>query len=157
MPAACTHSVIFEIYNLTLDERDIVSAERVGRKTVLVENERGTEAAATLARPRALVVRLVRRSARDELLRAARVRRILDSAGVVSSVAPRRVYVNERLSRLNKQLFYKAREESRRLKWKFAWTKNGKIFVRRDYTQTAVRIRDQADITRVFGDATVSP
>ncbi|XP_013174661.1 PREDICTED: uncharacterized protein LOC106123072 [Papilio xuthus] len=150
-------SILAKKLGVTLDERDIVSAERVGRKTIVAEYERGKEEDATAARPRALVVRLVQRGARDELLRAARVRRGFDSAGIVPAAAPRRVYVNERLTRLNKQLFYRAREESRRLKWKFAWTKNGTIFVRRDYTQTAIRIRDHVDIVRVFSDITVSP
>lgn len=150
-------SLLANKLGVTLDERDIVSAERVGRKILVAENDLDKEVAATQARPRALVVRLVRRGVRDELLRAARVRRGIDSSGLVSATAPRPVYVNERLSHFNKQLFHKVREESRRLNWKFVWTKNGKIFVRHDHAQTAIRIRDQKDIARVFGNNTVSP
>lgn len=146
-------SLLAKKLGVSLSEHDIVSAERVGRK-ILAERKEGDT---TVVRPRALVIRLVRRGTRDELLRAARVRRGLDSSGVATAAAPRRVYINERLSRLNKQLFYKAREESRRLMWKFTWTKNGNIFVRRDFTQTAIRIRNQEDIERVFGNSTVGP
>ncbi|XP_045542758.1 uncharacterized protein LOC123723611 [Papilio machaon] len=149
-------SLLAKKLGVTLDERDIVSAERVGRKMFAAEYDLSKEEGATLVRPRALVVRLVRRSTRDEFLRAARVRRGFDSAGVVAAAPTRRVYVNERLTRFNRQLFYKAREECRRLKWKFAWTKNGNIFVRRDHTQTAIRIHDHADIERVFGNISVS-
>ncbi|KAI5652156.1 hypothetical protein NE865_00494 [Phthorimaea operculella] len=105
---------------------------------------------------RPLAVRLLRREQRDNLLRAARVRRGADTSGFNLPAASRPFYVNERLTGFNRQLFRKVREEKQRLHWRFAWTKEGVIFARQDHGKPAMRIRNEDDLTRVFGIATVS-
>ncbi|XP_063535564.1 uncharacterized protein LOC134745452 [Cydia strobilella] len=99
---------------------------------------------------RPLVVRFVRRDQRDQLLRAARVRRVIDTTGLGFPGKPSRVYINERLTSTNRQLFYKTRMEARRLQWRNPWTTRGNIFVRRDAEHSAIKIRSEADIGRVF-------
>ncbi|XP_038216842.1 uncharacterized protein LOC119835861 [Zerene cesonia] len=76
-----THIVISLAQKLSfdLDERDIVNAHRLGRQQN--RRESGTDTAVSPARPRTIMVRLTRRRVRDELLRAARVRRGADTAG----------------------------------------------------------------------------
>ncbi|XP_063374286.1 uncharacterized protein LOC134661983 [Cydia amplana] len=101
---------------------------------------------------RPLVVRFVRRDQRDQLLRAARVRRVIDTTGLGFTGKPSRVYINERLTAANRQLFYKTRMEARRLQWRAPWTTRGNIFVRRDAGHSAIKIRSEADIGRVFGN-----
>ncbi|CAG4970657.1 unnamed protein product [Colias eurytheme] len=59
-----------------LSEHDIVSAKRVG----LRRNQNTIQSSNITSKPRAIVVRLSRRHLRDELLRAARVRRGADTA-----------------------------------------------------------------------------
>lgn len=127
---------------VSLDERDVVTAVRMGAK-----RESGL--------PRPIVVRLARRATRDQLLSAARVRRSpttadLSSNGVPAPPPPRSFYVNERLTRLNRQLFGKARERARQLKWKYVWTKEGRVYVRRAEGAEGHRIRSEADIDRIF-------
>ncbi|XP_047543276.1 uncharacterized protein LOC125075612 [Vanessa atalanta] len=91
---------------LDLTEQDIVSAERSGqRRFAAADGER--------VRPRPVVVRLTRRSLHDELLRAARVRRGVDTSGIIDGEL-RRYYFNERLTPLNRYLFFKTREEGRK-------------------------------------------
>ncbi|KAL4718498.1 hypothetical protein ACJJTC_005006 [Scirpophaga incertulas] len=92
-----------------LEARDVVFAERVGARP-----------AEDAGRVRRVVVRLASRHLRDELLRAARVRRAGLTAG-----SGFRVYVNERLTGPNRQLFRRVREECRRLHWKYSWTRRG--------------------------------
>ncbi|KAL0860142.1 hypothetical protein ABMA27_010449 [Loxostege sticticalis] len=91
------HSVIVLAGRLgvTLDERDVVFAERVG----------APPAEAGGAHARRVVLRLARRQLRDDLLQAARVRRGLTGEGGA------RVFVNERLTHANRQLFRHVREE----------------------------------------------
>lgn len=115
-----------------------------------------TAAAGDEAGPRLLVVRLLRRAQRDDLLRNARVRRGADTAGLGLPGPVRRFYCNERLTRANRLLFRRAREETRRLNWKFAWTRDGAILVRRDNDEPAKRIRTEDDLARVFGVQSVS-
>ncbi|GBP50153.1 hypothetical protein EVAR_42834_1 [Eumeta japonica] len=58
-------------------------------------------------RPIAMVMQLTRRVLQDELLRAARRARAADTAGFNLPGSPRRLYINERLTHTNRQLFIK--------------------------------------------------
>ncbi|XP_052742191.1 uncharacterized protein LOC112057056 [Bicyclus anynana] len=140
-------SLIGKKLGVDLDDRDVVSVERSGPRPSAVEG--GSQ-----QRSRVVTVRLTRRALRDELLRAARVRRGADTSGI-NSGTPRRFYINERLTRLNKQLFYKAREEGRRKGWRYVWTSGGRIYIRRGAGTPAYRIRSDMDIEKFFGDAIV--
>lgn len=126
-------TVLASRLGVTLEERDVVFAERVGAPP----SEGG--------RPRRVVVRLARRHLRDELLRAARIRRS------ISAESGQRVFVNERLTRPNRQLFQHVREECRRLQWRYCWTRRGRIFVRRSDGAQAFQLRSHDDLDRVFG------
>ncbi|XP_050676143.1 uncharacterized protein LOC126973072 [Leptidea sinapis] len=145
-----TITVLASKLGVTLAPADIVFAERVGR------NVMGSEIAVDEPkRSRRIVVRLTRRQLRDELLRAARVRRTLSSTDLGVAGAPQRVYVNERLTRHNRQLFHRVREECRRLNWRYSWTKRGRIFARHNDGKQVHLIRTTDDIERVFKYTTV--
>lgn len=134
-----------------IDERDVMYAERAGivRRN---RSESGDVTGETMQRPRAIVVRFTRRTVRDSVLRAARVRRDLTAADLeVRGAAAQRIYVNERLSRVNRSLFYKAREAGRRMKWRYVWTKDGRILARKDIGKPAMFIKCESDIARIFG------
>ncbi|KAL0819934.1 hypothetical protein ABMA28_007936 [Loxostege sticticalis] len=121
-----------------LEERDVVFAERVGAPPA----EAG-------GRARRVVVRLARRHLRDELLRAARVRRGMAAEG------GGRVFINERLTRSNRQLFHRVREECRRLQWRYSWTRRGRIFTRKSDGAQVFQLRSPGDLERVFGPAAI--
>ncbi|CAG9781843.1 unnamed protein product [Diatraea saccharalis] len=82
---------------VSLDEKDVVYAERVGAPP------------AEGGRARRIMVRLSRRHLRDQVLNAARVRRSLRAPNGHT------IYVNERLTRGTRQLFNQVRAECRRL------------------------------------------
>ncbi|KAI5641606.1 hypothetical protein NE865_06120 [Phthorimaea operculella] len=107
---------------IQLNENDIVSASRVGRMPA--------DAPEAGSRPRPIVVRLARRAVRDQFLQEARVRRGATTEGTGLPGNPRRFYINERLTRVNRNLFRKAREIGAHLNWRFIWTKDGRIFAR---------------------------
>lgn len=125
-----------------LDERDIVCAERLGMR-----RESG--------RPRPIAVRLARRVTRGELLRAARVRRGATTADCGLAGEPRPFYINERLTRRNQELFQRSREQCRLASWRFAWTRDGRIFVRRAEGEHSHRIRRESDIENIFREPVV--
>ncbi|XP_052749329.1 uncharacterized protein LOC128200304 [Galleria mellonella] len=128
-----------------LTERDVVSATRMGR---VPEPREGTA-----PRPRVIAVRLARRALRDQLIQAARVRRGATTEGAGLPGTPRRFYVNERLTRANRQLFQKTREAARQHGWRFCWTRNGKVYVRKHPGGDAVkyRVHSEDDLEGVFG------
>lgn len=144
----CCHTALTVAQKLGvhIEEGDLVSAERVGpiRRTQSSEEVAG--------RPRPLVLRLTRRALRDRLLAAARVRRgTTTPAGIASGSTARPFYVNERLTPTNRQLFYKARAETSRLEWKYVWTREGKIYVRKGDGEPRFRLRSEADLAKIFG------
>ncbi|CAG4957416.1 unnamed protein product [Colias eurytheme] len=134
---------------LPLEDRDIVNAYRAGvRKNQEEHNNDNNRIAA--ARPRAIVVRLARQHLRNEMLRAARVRRGADTAGLVAG-EPRRFYVNEHLTRTNRWLFHLAREQQRAKHWSYVWTRGGRTYVRRDQHSKYFVISSEEDIHKIFG------
>ncbi|XP_075991862.1 uncharacterized protein LOC142987171 [Anticarsia gemmatalis] len=111
----------------TIEDRDIVSADRIGGRRI-----DATSAAGEMEiRPRTVIVRLARRSLRDDLINGARVRRGATTADLNMAGAPRRFYVNERLTKLNRLLFRRARDAGQRAGWKYVWTRHGRILARR--------------------------
>lgn len=132
-----------------IEDRDIVFAERIGGSSA----RNISSVSESAARPRRLVVRLARRNLRDDLLQAARVRRNLNACdiGITStSQTSRRIYINERLTRSNRYLFYKVREECRKRNWRYAWTKRGRVFARQGDGKQAFVFRSVNDLVRVF-------
>lgn len=143
----CTHLIltIAKKLGVELDERDVVSVERAGPPRVAtVSGETGAQ-----PRPRALAVRLARRTLRDALLRAARVRRALTTEGLHSGPA-KQLYVNERLTKHNRVLFQKARRLALDQNFKFVWTREGKIFARKQEGSPRHQLRFEEDLWRVF-------
>lgn len=139
-------SLVSNKLGVSIEERDISCVQRAGpRRAAAAESER--------PRARGICVRFTQRSVRDKLLHAARVRRGADSAGFDIDAQPRRFYVNERLTRFNRQLFYTARAKAREASWKYVWTRDGRIFARRDAgpNNFKYRIRNTHDIEKVFG------
>lgn len=131
---------------VSLAEQDIISACRVGHPPDPV-------VMGPSSRPRIIVARFARRAVRDQLLQAARVRRGATTEGTGLTGPSRRFYVNERLTRVNRQLFQRARMHGAQYNWRYVWTRDGKIFVRQHSGKDAPRYRlqSEADITRVFG------
>ncbi|XP_022833704.1 uncharacterized protein LOC111361542 [Spodoptera litura] len=141
---------------IALDDRDIVNVERLGmvRRNFVTSASQGdiTER----PRPRVIAVRLSRRAVREQLIRAARVRRGLTTADLDLPGQPRGVYVNESLTRSNARLFRTTREAAQRQKFKYVWTKEGRIYVRKEDGVSALRVRSEADIRKIFfGDGPV--
>ncbi|KAG7308686.1 hypothetical protein JYU34_005908 [Plutella xylostella] len=137
---------------LNLNESDVVSAERVGARKgwSRAPGEDGKGAGAGAGRPRPLVVRLSRRALKDDLITAARVRRGATSADLGQSSAPRPFFVNERLTKINRQLFYQVREIGRRQSWRFLWTKKGRIYARQAQDTPRQWIRTSNDNSCVW-------
>lgn len=125
-----------------LDPRDIDDIKRIG--------VRGYGGNSGAERPRPVIVTFTRRAPRDQLLRAARVRRGLTTDMIQVPGNPRRIYLNEHLTKSNRVLYSKARAAGTQLKFKFVWTSNGKIFMRRTETSSVLSISSEAVIDKLL-------
>lgn len=97
--------------------------------------------------PRPLVVRFAKKAMRDDFLKEARSRRTLNSKDIAELGPDRQVYVNERLTAANRQLFRTTKERARECGYKHCWIRNGCIFVRRKDGGPVSRISAAKDLT----------
>lgn len=153
---SCMHLVtaVATKLGVSLERNDVVSVTRVGMR-------RPPSAAGTAAlprpRPRPIVVRLARRTLRDDFLKSARVRRGATTADLgLPPHEPQRIYVNERLTKCNRILFGSTREAARKQGWRFVWTREGRVCARRDESSPMFQIRSETDYNRVFNINNIS-
>lgn len=147
-------TVVAQKLGVVLDVRDVVSAVRVGalRDGADVGSPgAGSAAHGRRNKPRPIVVRLARRSVRDQLMKSARVRRGATSEGLgLPQHVPLKIHVNERLTKENRVLFAKARSAAGK-SWKYFWTMEGRVYARQYDGAKRVLLTSEADLERVFG------
>lgn len=120
-----------------LDDRDIDWVTRVG--------PRGMHATSTDSKikfPRPVVVRLLRRAKRDEIVKAAKTRRNITSADIDIPGEPQRIFYNERLTKYNRELFRDARKKTKELGFAHCWCSHGTIFIRQYEGKPARSVRN---------------
>ena len=61
------------------------------------------------------------------------------------------VFINENLSNHSKQLFFQANSLKKKHSWRFIWTTNGQIKVRRSTDTPIIIIRSAADLDKIDG------
>lgn len=130
-----------------LQESDVDQVKRVGSKQNNTVNSGGET--------RPVVVKLVRKHKRDELLSAASKRRGLTSSDLVSGTSSA-LYFNERLSKANRRLFGEARKRAKLNNFRFCWIRNGNILVRKAQSSNnkkypVLTIRSFEDIDKTMG------
>lgn len=132
---------------MTLDHKDVVSVSRIGSKRYTLQQGENK-----LPRPRTITVRLARHDLRKELIKNARVRRNVTTADLgLPQHECKPFYLNERLTKLNRFIFARARMVGRAMNWKFIWTREGKIYAKRSESSPLHLLRSEADIEKVFG------
>uniref|UniRef100_A0A2A4J6Z0 FP protein C-terminal domain-containing protein n=1 Tax=Heliothis virescens TaxID=7102 RepID=A0A2A4J6Z0_HELVI len=126
---------------VTIEEQDVDFVTRVG--------PRRQKTAATADTPtRNLAVRFVRRYKRDEFLKAAKTRRSLTSTDIEVAGPMRNIYVNERLTPANRQLFRAARNATKEYGYKYCWVRDGAILIRKQEGNPAIHIQNMEDLER---------
>lgn len=132
---------------MTLEPKDVVNVSRIGSK-----KQSFTHSDSKPPRPRPITVRLARRNLRDEFLKNARVRRGITTSNLgLPQHEYRQFYINEKLTKSNRVTFARAREIGRAMNWKFVWTKEGRVYAKRNESSPAHFLRSETDVERVFG------
>lgn len=94
--------------------------------------------------PRDIIVQFKDRESRDKIME--RRREKVTSNEVTNGKTEKVIYVNDHLTAYNKKLLWETKSRCREIHFKFIWTKDGKIFVRKDENERAYRIRSEDDI-----------
>lgn len=104
--------------------------------------------------PRPLVVRFMRRSKRDLILRASKSRKNIMSNDLDIQGPPRRVYLNERLTRENRMLFRETRNRAKMHGYAFCWCNQGAVYVRQREGHAALHVPSLRNLDNIFGTDT---
>ncbi|KAL0810569.1 hypothetical protein ABMA28_010689 [Loxostege sticticalis] len=132
---------------VSLAESDIEDVIRVGKNTPLTLNSEPQN-----KRPRPIVLKLIRKCKRDEILNCAKSRRNVTSEDVVSG-NPTQVFFNERLTKENRRLFRGARLRAHEYGFRYCWVRSGYIYVRKEDGKPAIRITSHLVLDEKVGPA----
>lgn len=90
----------------------------------------------------------MRRAKRDSILAKAKKMKIdAEDVGLVGVNSA--IFVNEHLTRHNKQLLGATVAKKKELKWKFVWTAGGKILARKNEDSPVLRITSSDDLAKM--------
>ena len=62
----------------------------------------------------------------------------------------RRLFINENLTQLRKKLFWKAKQRVKDADFRFIWTNNGNIYVRKSESSNSIPIQNEQDIAKIL-------
>lgn len=94
-----------------------------------------------------VVVQFRSRQKRDALLEMARKKRVKNSQVGIQS--EEQIYLNDHLCPTLKRLLSLALARKREFKWRFVWTRHGKIFARKTESANLVRIESENDLQKI--------
>lgn len=108
---------------ITLQDSDIDIVHRIGPKRNKIQNKENSL-------PRPLLVRFTRRVVRNQFLKKVKARRIT-TKDINIEGPPKNIYLNERLTQVNRLLFRECRAKFKQAGYKYCWTNGGNIFVKK--------------------------
>lgn len=98
---------------------------------------------------RAIVVRFRQRATKDTVVAAARKHRHITSKDIGIGGETRKIYVNEHLTRDNKQLLKQCKLKAAESNYKHVWTKNCRIYIRKTDTSPPIPIISALDLEKI--------
>ena len=98
-----------------------------------------------------IIIKFVTRSARDQFFSARKNLeniKLKDIGFCNEEIHNNSIFINESLTKQNKDLFKKLRTRCKEIGYSFWWTVNGTVFVRKGEKEKAIKISNENDITR---------
>ena len=121
--------------DIELEARDIQACHRIGRK-----------------QDSPIICKFANRKTPTEFLKARKkAKNPLKGAqlGMQDIKSEFRVFINESLTKQNKELMYLVRGKKREVDWKFVWSRNGTIYARKNEQSEYLRINNEQDIEKM--------
>ncbi|CAG9813257.1 unnamed protein product [Phaedon cochleariae] len=101
-------------------------------------------------KPRNVIVKFSRHQYKDEVLAAIRKRKLIESTDLDPRYIPSsKIYLNEHLTKMNKDLFKNVREYCRGKHFLYYWTRDCKIYVRNTTTSKTTLIQEENDLNKI--------
>ena len=95
--------------------------------------------------PPVIIVRFISRNIRNQLYSR---RKMIKNLNLKNFSVPgtKRIFINENLTYSRKRLFWKAKEMAKEQNYRFFWTSNGNIFVKKAVDSDTIAIRNELDL-----------
>lgn len=141
-----TATAIAKISQVDICKADIKDIRRLGNKS---------------HPKRAILVNVSTPILKNKLLKAvksynsANLNNKLSTAHIGLDGMPKPIYVSDYLTAKAKHLHFLAREMVKSKEFKFCWTVNGKVYLRKDERTTAILVSEEAQITALKKDAQI--
>lgn len=136
-----TLNIVQKVVNhigVSIEEFDLEFAHRVQpRRTASAE------------RARPIVARLRHRGVKDKIIAAARKNRNITTGDLGMGGESNRVFVNEHLTKENKMLLSSCKQRAREVNFKYIWTKNCRIFMRKNDISPPISINSASDLLKL--------
>lgn len=97
---------------------------------------------------RTIVVRFKQRSTKDIIVAAARRHKGLSSK-MVGLNGDTKIYINEHLTKENKSLLKSCKIKAKEINYKYVWTKNCTIYVRKNEVSPSIPIMCEGDLNKI--------
>lgn len=98
--------------------------------------------------PEPIIVQFLTRQMKEELITKSRGSNLCtEDIGINCSKSS--IYINDHLSKMKKQLMFEARQLKKSKNYKFIWSRNGKIFVRKHETSNIIHINSMDDLQKI--------
>ena len=139
-----TAEIVLEVakaLDLPISRSDISIAHRLPTKPSRNENQ--------LPQPPAIIARFVNRTIRNNLYSRRKETDKTDFSKFTVTET-RRLFINENLTQLRKKLFWKAKQRVKDADFRFIWTNNGNIYVRKSESSNSIPIQNEQDIAKIL-------
>lgn len=100
-------------------------------------------------RPRVIIAKFASRLIKDNFFSQVRKCRIT-TKDLNLQGDPKPIFINEHLSSHNKLLFRKCKELAKLKKYQFVWSRNGRIYIRKNDTAPAMQISEEEDLKKIL-------
>jgi hypothetical protein len=95
--------------------------------------------------PPSIIAKFFSRRVKDAVMEAKKTKKDLVGHDIGFDNSNAKIYINDHLTTVNKNLFWLARN-ARSVGFKFAWTKNGKVYLRKDEHSPVLKVTKPSDI-----------
>lgn len=101
------------------------------------------------ANPEPIVVQFVTRQMKENVVKKSKEKRVCtDDLNMQCANKP--VFVNEHLTRKRKNIMFEARKLKNEKNYKFLWSRNGKILIKKNETSTTIQLNSLDDLSKII-------
>ena len=137
-----TNAIVLEVakmLDVDIMSSHISTSHRLPKKKASSRNNSGSSP---------IIVRFTSRDIRNQIYANRKKARFVDLKNFSVSDT-KNIFVNENLTPTRKQLFWKTKQEVKNNSWKYIWTHNGSVFVKKDDNASITAIKNELDLNLI--------